>query len=130
MKIDGPKKLVKRAVLAARFLGVSGFTLKIEWSDESSEIESHADGSFTIRIYEHQPKWSLMESVAHEMTHLRQIKHGELIELENITIWQGEEYYQIKYMSDEYFLAPWEMEARAMEAWLSYKWEIRKSELH
>lgn len=130
MKLKGPKKLVKRAAFAARILGINDFTARLKWSEKYSEINAHSDGSFTIHIYKDQPKYMLMESVAHEMTHLRQLKHGTLIELDNMDIWEGQQYLGIEYMSDEYFLAPWEMEARAMEAWLTHKWETRDRELY
>lgn len=131
MQIKGKKRLVKQAVVFARTLGVFDFTLKITRKQGYTECIRKPDGSFHINIVP-ADKYFEMVSLAHEMVHLKQYKRDELVgdcETE-ITYWKGEKHWPSQFMSDEYFLAPWEMEARALESWLVHKWETRKSELH
>lgn len=131
MQINGPKKLVKRAVCCARALGVSDFTLNLVWSDEYTECTVDEAGVFTISVRKDTAPFMLIYSVAHEMVHLKQYKRDELTgDCEPVGYWKGEAYFAGEYMSDEYFLAPWEMEARALEEWLAHKWRNRKRELH
>lgn len=136
MKVEGPKWLVERVICFARALDVYGFDLKITRKQKSSECSRKPDGSFVINIQKDLTKkhwaYTATEHLAHEMVHLRQYKHDTLVGDcdENVTYWKGEPYLPVRYMSDEYFLSPWEMEARALEDWLVHKWETRKSELH
>ena len=133
MKLKGKKRFLKRAVVFARALGVFEFKLTVTNSPEPSFCQKHVDGSFTINVSSVcESKYEETVHLAHEMVHLRQYKHDQLIGEcdEGITIWEGENYLPVEYMSDDYFLSPWEMEARALEDWLVHKWESRKRELH
>lgn len=129
MQIEGDKWLVKRAVCFARALNVYGFDLKITQEEDGSWCSRAENGSFRINIEPSDRYWAL-RALAHEMVHLKQYKHDELIDVGEAYVWKGKNYHASAYMSDEYFLAPWEMEARALEAWLVHKWETRKNELH
>lgn len=131
MNIEGPKRLVKRAVFAAVLLGIKqDFTLFIVKGKESFCIRNE-DGSYLIVVDKKVPKFFHTEIIAHEMVHLRQFLRGDLQEPEEgFVIWRGERMIEPPFMSDGYFLAPWEMEARALEDWITHRWENRKNELH
>lgn len=130
MKITGPKKLVKRAEFVAKLLGLQDFRLKIDWNKEKgagSYCESNHKGAFRIYIDKTVTTYWLVEVIGHEMTHLRQMKHDRLRdEEEGFVIWEGRRMpFHNDVQSDEYWLSPWEMEARAMEAWIGWHWRER-----
>jgi hypothetical protein len=65
---------------------------------------------------------SLARSIFHEMTHIKQyMQDGFKIGAKKVS-WQGEK-FSVKSEKD-YWLSPWEMEARAMEEALLRFWEI------
>jgi hypothetical protein len=132
MQIKGKKRFVRKAVCFASALEVHGFSLSISLSDEGSSCAMAEDGTFHIAILKGLTRFEETEHLAHEMVHLRQYKHGHLIGAcdEGVTVWKGQKYFPVEYMSDDYFLSPWEMEARALEGWLVHKWETRQRELH
>jgi hypothetical protein len=125
-KITGTAHLVEIAEFAAELLKISNFELLIEQAtsmEDSSECQMFRDGSFRIIIENGIDYSAIIEHVAHEMVHLRQYKHDELIMFANEVIWKGKPYPYADYQTDEYFLSPWEMEARALEAWIKFRWE-------
>lgn len=132
MQINGPKKLVGAAAYMAAVLGVFSFKLDIVRTEEGSYCRQNEDGSFVINIQKGiGPYWKLRH-LSHEIAHLKQYKLGELVgdcETE-VTLWKGKKYFPTEYMSDDYYLSPWEMDARALEEWLVHKWESKKNELH
>lgn len=127
MKIDGPKKLVTRAAFAAEVLKVNSFSLNLEFRDGHSECLQYSDGSYKIYVEDGVPKKSLIKHIAHEMTHLRQYKLQQLECNDFGARWLGVFYppYDDPY-GDEYWLSPWECEARAMEEYVAFKWEYRE----
>ena len=65
---------------------------------------------------------SLARTIFHEMTHIKQfMQDGFKIGAKKVS-WQGEK-FNVKSEKD-YWLSPWEMEARAMEEALLRFWEI------
>lgn len=127
MKITGPKKLVKRAEFVAKLLGLQDFRLKIDWHKEKGQgsyCECNDKGTYRIYIDRSVTTYWLVEVIGHEMTHLRQMKHDRLRdEAEGFVIWEGKRMaFHNEVTSDEYWLSPWEMEARAMEAWVGWHW--------
>lgn len=131
MRIKGKKRHVSRATCFARALGIYDFTLRIKTSEKGySYIESKKGGKHVIYLQEGIGKHLETEHIAHEMVHLKQHLTGDLRWDTYHYLWKGEKWFVPKYMSDDYFLVPWEMEARALESWLVHKWETRKSELH
>lgn len=131
MKIKGDQRFVKRAVFAACLFNVFDFTLIIEENShgDSSGLTRVADKVFIMDLEAGLPKRALIQVIAHEVCHLKQYLSGDLEDAEGGTLWKGEFHPEYEHESDEYFLSPWEMEARAVEDWVRYKWENR-SELH
>jgi hypothetical protein len=129
MQIEGDKRLIKRAVYAARLLDVWEFNLNIDFGDDNYCIR-HDDGTFTIRIDKVLHKSLFIDMVAHEMVHLRQYKHDILRAEGNVVFWNGEPHLLCQTLDDAYWLSPWEMEARALQDWIAYRWGKRKNELH
>jgi hypothetical protein len=133
MKIEGKKKLIKRAVCFARALGVNDFslTIKVDETEKAGFCHLKEDGSFKIVIPSVTSMYWATRTLAHEMVHLRQFKHDELQYFDNGVIkWKGEKFHPTTYMEDDYYLSPWEVEARGLEDWLMMKWRKRDRELH
>jgi hypothetical protein len=129
MKLKGPNKLVKRAAFMAALFDLYKFNLKITW-DDSSYLEQETDSKFHIGIDRDTPRCFLTEVMAHEIVHLKQYLQGDLEDLpDGKTLWKGKIYETGEIGSDAYFLAPWEMEARAYQEWCVRKWETRNREL-
>jgi len=130
MRVNARKKLMKRAVFAACLLNVYDFVLDII-EDDGDETYTVCDGpkQFRIHIAKDTYGFELMDHIGHEMVHVAQYMRGDLKDDNGGTIWKGDLYPDPEYLSDEYFLAPWEMEARALQAWITHKWENRR-ELH
>lgn len=127
MKVNGKKWLIKRAVSFASTLGVFGFDLTIIRTASNSYCMQNDDGSFTIAIDSEATKLEATQHLAHEMVHLKQYKRDELIDMSHgYTSWKGQLYPYHDPGSDEYFLSPWEMEARALEEFLVHKWETQQ----
>ncbi len=126
MKIKGPKNLVKLAKFCADCLDISNFHLNIQYiKDDTSMCEINEDGSFDITIQgDLIDEEQTLKHVGHEMVHLRQFKHDELRQLNDTqVIWRDEVYTMYNPDEEEYFLSPWEMEARALEEWFVFRWE-------
>lgn len=136
MRIDGKKKHVSRAVFAATLLDVYDFDLEIRVNgkyerENGSGLTCIGPNKFRMDLQDNLDYEGLTVVIAHEMVHLKQYVTGDLIDSDDdTTIWKGQEYQHPEFLSDEYFLAPWEMEARALEAWIAHRWENRKNELH
>ena len=128
MYIGGDKYLVACAEFCAEKLGITHFTLQMKWAKkgETSNCTCHEDGDFTIEIQKNLDTPRVIVHVAHEMVHLRQFKHDELDVRDESTYWKGERYDTPEFGSDEYWLSPWEIEARALEGWLQNRWEEAK----
>jgi len=128
MLIKGPRKLVKRAEFSARLLHVECFTAYMRWTEQASNCQKYNNGCFILEIQKGLPKQDLITHVAHEMTHLRQFKHGELVDVSQLgkRLWKGELFDNSDEYDEKYFLSPWEMEARAMEGYITYMWENKR----
>jgi hypothetical protein len=125
--INGPKKLVKRAQFVAKLLDIDP-EITMEWSDEkdNSYCQEYDDGTFTVGIQKWMEGSMLVESIGHELVHVWQHIRGDLygFDDEKRWIWKGQMYTDSGTM-DEYFLRPWEMEARAYEQWIEWRWRHR-----
>lgn len=77
---------------------------------------------FVIEINRFQPYHLQVETLAHEMVHLKQYARGELKHLDDgLHKWKGEFYqytYKKKY-TKKYANLPWEEEAHLSEPWLA-----------
>jgi len=128
-KIEGPKKLRKRAQFCADLYEIDP-VVNIYWGelqDESSVVRDD-NGYYTIEIapWMKKDKRELIRTIGHEMTHVWQYERGALISLpeESRYVWNDKKHERILFLED-YYLAPWEMEARARMEWVEYKWSSR-----
>ena len=90
---------------------------------------------FTIRLRK-QPLNEMIRTLAHEMVHVKQYAKNELGKelamarggkgLRIVTRWQGE-YWTPGTKEDEYWDAPWEIEAYGREVGLHHKWVAHSS---
>ncbi len=130
MKFKGPKRLVKRAKFVAKLYNIEDAdrTVRIKWHEEAdfSECQEKQDGSFTIKISDWLTGQDLIESVGHEMTHVWQKVRGDLIGIndEKRWIWKGHNWVDSE-SHEAYLLRPWELEARAMQDWIEWRWRHR-----
>lgn len=71
---------------------------------------------FTIQLDGRREPEEIMQDLAHEMVHVKQMARGELVDMQRGGwMWQGEEVYATGDKWKDYWYCPWEMEARAME---------------
>ena len=76
--------------------------------------------NYIIDIDPKQSMRRLLETVAHEMVHVKQYSRGELVELKtNKTKWQGK---VVNRKSLDYYDLPWEIEAYGREVGLFIRW--------
>lgn len=132
--ISGPPKLVLRAsYILEELFGISSedIDLTIEyWNEDYGEFRDPPDQKYIIYIPRNS-KYTTA-TLGHELVHLKQHHTGQLklVELPEgcYYIWKGEPIAYSGNMED-YLLYPWELEARALEAWIKYRWDNR-SELY
>ena len=125
--ITGPKQLTDRAIYFALLFNIRPTIIFEYTSDETfSDCIQYEDGSFKIAIQDWVHEADLPAIIGHEMVHVWQYVRGSLeaIEETQIYIWEGKLYEHTEKM-EEYFLRPWEMEARAMEEYCDWKWRHR-----
>lgn len=126
MKIKGPKKLVKRAKFVAELFDIRDFDLKMAWTKGDSYCRRNNNGTFTIKISRAMSKYWLIELVGHEMIHLKQYKDGRLKNGFGCVLWEGKRYeIADDSTSKEYFLSPWEIDARGHEDYVGWCWRNR-----
>jgi len=97
--------------------GVYGYCM----SDVDGDATRHdRPRSFELEIHNKMPMRKVLETVAHEMVHVKQYARGELYQgiRVNKMRWQG------KWISDNvnYWDQPWEIEAHGREAGLFIQW--------
>ena len=82
---------------------------------------------FTIEIDPTQDKRTIIETLCHELVHVKQFATGEMRDLQSdtdIVNWKGKRYNRTKY---HYFDLPWEIDAHGREVGLFVRWaESRK----
>ena len=76
---------------------------------------------FTVRIDSAQEKQDMLETVAHEMVHVKQYARGELKDTNHHILckWKGK---VIDSEKVNYYDHPWEIEAHGRERGLFYRW--------
>tara|TARA_B100000212_G_scaffold271705_1_gene211107 strand:+ start:1058 stop:1546 length:489 start_codon:yes stop_codon:yes gene_type:complete len=81
---------------------------------------NHRPRDFSIRIDTSVPKRRILESVCHEMVHVKQFATGEWVELDRTKTnrWQGSEVNPLP----NYWDRPWEVEAHGRECGLFVRW--------
>jgi hypothetical protein len=88
------------------------------WEDPSC----NRPREFTMRVDCTQSYQAMLETVAHEMVHVKQYARGELKDLSRSNKyckWHGKE---VNYKSVHYYDQPWEIEAHGREKGLFVRW--------
>lgn len=87
----------------------------------SWEDDSYRPKEFTIEIDPSARLRRVLESICHEMVHVKQFAKGEMRDLASAerVSWNGQKY---DISSDEYFERPWEIEAHGRELGLFIRW--------
>lgn len=96
--------------------GVYGYCLAV--GDEETRPDRPRE--FELEIHKNMPLRKVLETVAHEMVHVKQYARGELYQGSRIAKhrWQG------KWVSNnvDYWDQPWEIEAHGRECGLFVRW--------
>jgi len=90
------------------------------WEDQSRDRPRN----FTIRADSTQSLQSMLETIAHEMVHVKQYARGELKDLARspyLCKWKGKKF---NFNSTHYYDQPWEIEAHGMERGLFIRWFV------
>lgn len=84
------------------------------------EDKNHRPKEFSITVDITGPLRRTLESIAHEMVHVKQYASGEMIEMEKT----GRTKWKNRYISDRlnYWNRPWEIEAHGRELGLFITW--------
>lgn len=93
----------------------SGVLAEVDFDDRN-----HKPREFTITVDCTVSKRRIMESIAHEMVHVKQYAKGEMVDLERCgsTKWQN----KIIGKETNYWDRPWEVEAHGKELGLFVRW--------
>jgi len=127
------KRLKKQAKLFSKLLDIPEDTsinikLKNIKSGYSGETIQLGELFYRVLINKNLCKHQQAKVLAHELVHVRQYIGGDLIDLpgkDGLYKWKGDLIKIEEGSMDDYFLSPWELEARALEDWLVYRWEVR-----
>lgn len=126
MKFKGPKKYKKAAKFFSQILGISDCHTLVE-------IRKVNKTEYAGQVIRKRKKIVLeassIRAIAHEMVHVKQFLKHQLVESDPIVFWNGQATrltYDLD--DDEYWLSPWEMEARGYEDYLLHKWYNRNKD--
>lgn len=114
------KKLINKLTVDIEFsrtlLKEDGMLAEIDFDDRV-----HKPREFTITVDSTVPQRRIMESIAHEMVHLKQYAVGEMCDTNNpdIVRWKNK---QVDLIKCEYWDRPWEVEAHGKELGLFIRW--------
>jgi len=114
------KKLIKKLTVDIEFsrtlLKEDGMLAEIDFDDRTNKPRE-----FTITVDSTVPLRRIMESIAHEMVHLKQYAMGEMYDTNdpNIVQWKKK---SIDLMKWQYWDRPWEIEAHGKELGLFIRW--------
>ncbi len=81
----------------------------------------HKPREFTITVDSTVPQRRIMESIAHEMVHLKQYAVGEMCDTDNSNVVQWKK-RKVNLNKCEYWDRPWEVEAHGKELGLFIRW--------
>lgn len=106
--------------LISKLISKEGIAGDCIWEDNT-----HLPREFTIRIDSTQKLKEMLESIAHEMVHVKQYAKGELKDFSYDTSgckWLGK---YIKFDKVNYYDHPWEIEAYGRERGLIVRWAYK-----
>ena len=91
------------------------------YGDSTWEDDNWRPREFTIRADSKLRRRRLLESIAHEMVHVKQFAKGEMVDLVRADKirWFGKDY---KDKDSDYYNSPWEIEAHGREMGLFVQW--------
>lgn len=115
--------MVETLSIRIDFGSTRGFKASAEWTDRAERPKRFR---FTIR--DTMSRQEVLEAVAHEMVHVKQYCTGQMrdyVSDPKFVRWESERWVYEDENSEDYWLAPWEIEARGYERGL-YKLFIRE----
>ena len=87
------------------------------WEDDNNRPRE-----FTIEVYSNMRKRRIMETICHEMVHVKQFARGEMKDMmqgPSKTRWKGKD---VDRKDTHYYDLPWEIEAHGRELGLFIRW--------
>lgn len=114
------KKLINKLTVDIEFsrtlLKEDGMLAEIDFDDRV-----HKPREFTITVDSTVPHRRIMESIAHEMVHLKQYATGEMQDTDSSEVvrWKG---LNINLLQWQYWDRPWEIEAHGKELGIFIRW--------
>lgn len=87
------------------------------WEDDNNRPRE-----FTIEVYANMRKRKIMETICHEMVHVKQFARGEMKDImggASKVRWNGNDYTR---ETTDYYDLPWEIEAHGRELGLFIRW--------
>lgn len=105
--------MIEKVSIRVDFGATRGFKASAEWVDGPERPKR-----FRIRIRETMSREEILCSLAHEMVHVKQYSSGQLrdyVNLDNFVRWESNRWTFEDEDSEDYWLAPWELEARGYE---------------
>ena len=123
------KNYFAKILLSSKMLNNVNIKVKVVTGDAPSGLciideynNQNKPRSFTIEINKNQSKMEILNAVANEMVHVKQYVYGELNE--QMSSWLGQ---KIDCDKVDYFEQPWEVEAYALEAFLTVMYLSEKN---
>ena len=114
------KKLIEKLTVDIEFSRTlykeDGMLAEIDFDDRANKPRE-----FTITVDSTVPQRRIMESIAHEMVHLKQYAMGEMCDTDNSDVVQWKK-KNINLTEGQYWDRPWEIEAHGKELGLFIRW--------
>lgn len=89
---------------------------------EVDDNENYIPEEFSITLNTTNPRDPLLQTLAHEIVHLKQYVTGELEMNNNKYVWKGKLWKEPSDADDAYFDSPWEIDAYGREGGLTYRY--------
>ena len=82
------------------------------------------DDTYILRLKRGLSKHERLSAIFHECVHIKQYVHNSLFVSENMQVYNWEVFHMSS--KEDYWWAPWEVEARGYEEALLYSWSKKK----
>jgi hypothetical protein len=112
---------MKEVSFALKFFNITATVLveRVKMKDWG-EVEQ-AEGHYILKLKKGLKGALLRRVIWHECVHIKQYEQDGLFFSEELMMFRGE-----RWLEDNYYWFPWEIEARGMEEALEHEWHTRK----
>lgn len=122
-------KLMSKRMLESLYIHIKGFDHS-KYHGTCDQVEAKR---YTIQLNMKLSRDNLLDTLAHELTHVKQYARKELTDIQRgngIARWKQKR-YSMKQLNEEYWLLPWEIEAYGYGICLSvlYKTHLKDDKI-